>query len=112
MLRLNEKNLVKMSVVGEVSNPVFGSIPYRISAVTGKPIVVPGVGGVTYNIRVGEPAMGWEADHVEPGVSIKNRDKEEGLAVAANNGLNILSCVGNEAIVLTGKAKGKRGTVT
>ena len=106
MLRINVDKLVRISVVGEVSSPVFWRSPYRISA-DGKPVVLPGVGGITYNVRVGDPASGWEADHVEPGVSMKNKEGED-----ANMALNILACVGNEAVVVSGDAKGSRGFVT
>lgn len=106
MLRINVDKLVRISVVGEVSSPVFWRSPYRISA-DGKPVVLPGVGGITYNVRVGDAASGWEADHVEPGVSIKNKESED-----ANTALNILACVGNEAVVVSGDAKGSRGFVT
>jgi hypothetical protein len=110
-LKTNADRLVKLSVMGEVSNPVFGYSPYRITP-DGEAIVLPGVGGITYNIRVGDPAVGWEADHVEPGVSIKNRDKEDFIPTAANRGLNFLACVGNQAIVTSGDGKGKKGTIT
>lgn len=102
MIRTNVDRLVKTSVFGEVS-PSLGS-GYRISA-DGEPMVLPGVGGITYNIRVGDPIAGWEADHVEPAVSMKvDGDK--------NAGLNTLSCVGNEAVVVSGDAKGDKGVVT
>ena len=104
MLKTNEDRLVKVSVLGEVSSPVM-RYPYRISA-KGEPMVLPGVGGIRYNVRVGDPAVGWMADHVEPGVSIKVSD------VNANTALNILSCIGNEAIVVSGDAKGSKGVVT
>jgi hypothetical protein len=91
--------------MGEVSSPVFKA-SYRISS-EGVPRVLPGVGGITYNVRVGDPATGWEADHVEPGVSIKNKDKPE-----MNRALNLLACVGNEAKVVSGDAKGSKGIVT
>jgi len=104
MLKTNEERLVKVSVLGEVSSPVM-RYPYRISA-KGEPMVLPGVGGIRYNVRVGDPAVGWMADHVEPGVSIKVSD------VNANTALNILSCIGNEAIVVSGDAKGSKGVVT
>ncbi len=97
--------------MGDVSNPIFGYSPYRITT-DGNPVVLPGVGGITYNIRVGDLAVGWEADHVEPGVSIKNRDKEDVLPRAANFGLNFLACIGNEAVVTSNVAKGKKGIVT
>jgi len=70
-------------------------------------MILPGVGGITYNIRVGDPASGWEADHVEPGVTIKNKESDD-----ANMALNILSNVGNEAVVASGDGKGSKGTVT
>jgi hypothetical protein len=111
MLKTNVNRLVKISVVGEVASPILGKNPYRISA-DGRPLVLPGVGGITYNVRVGDLAVGWEADHVEPGVSIQNREKDERFPGGANIALNILSCVGNEVVVTTGDAKGERGTVT
>jgi hypothetical protein len=75
-------------------------------------MVFPGVGGITYNIRVGDLAVGWMADHVEPGVSIENKEKEDRFPHGPNYALNVLSCVGNEAAVVTGDAKGDKGVVT
>jgi len=103
MIRTNMDKLVKVSVMGEISSPT--SSPYRISA-DGRPVVLPGTGGITYNIRVGDLATGWEADHVEPAVSVKNEKS------GPNAGLNTLACVGNEAIVASGDAKGEKGVVT
>ena len=102
MIRTNIDKLVKTSVVGEISQP--SSSGYRISA-EGQLMVLPGVGGITYNIRVGDIAVGWAADHVEPAVSIKMNGDQ-------NAGLNTLSCVGNEAVVISGDAKGEKGVVT
>jgi hypothetical protein len=102
MIRTNVERLVKNSVVGEISPPL--SSGYRISA-DGHPMVLPGVGGITYNIRVGDPVTGWEADHVEPAVSIK-------VGGDQNAGLNTLACVGDEAVVVSGDAKGEKGVVT
>jgi hypothetical protein len=111
MLRTNVEKLVKISVVGEVASPVFGRGVYNISA-QGTPLVLPGVGGITYNVRVGDSACGWEADHVEPGVSIENKENDPRFGQGANIALNVLSCVGNEAVVVTGDAKGAKGVVT
>ena len=90
---------------GEVASPVSDSSPYTVSA-EGQPVVLPGVGGITYNVKVGDTAVNWEADHVEPGVSVKNTNKE------ANAALNLLACVGNRAWVSSGDAKGGEGVVT
>ena len=111
MLRTNIDKLVKMSVMGEVASPVVGRSVYNVSA-TGAPSVLPGVGGITYNIRVGDLACGWEADHVEPGVSAENKENDPRYGQGANTAFNVLSCVGNEAMVVTGDAKGARGVVT
>ena len=110
MLRTNAHKLVKISVMGEVASPIVGKAVYNISA-KGAPSVLPGVGGITYNLRVGDPACGWEADHVEPGVSIENKENDSRFGQGANTALNVLSCVGNEASVVSGDAKGAKGIV-
>ncbi len=110
MLKTNVEKLVKISVMGEIASPTIRNV-YNISAI-GKPMVFPGVGGITYNVRVGDPACGWEADHVEPGASVENKENDPRQGQAANAAFNILSCVGNQATVVTGQAKGAKGVVT
>jgi hypothetical protein len=111
IVRTNVEKLVKMSVVGEVASPVVSRSVYNVSA-TGAPSVLPGVGGITYNVRVGDLACGWEADHVEPGVSVENKENDPRYGQGANAAFNVLSCVGNEAIVVSGDSKGAMGVVT
>jgi hypothetical protein len=111
MLRTNVDKLVKISVFGEIASPVIGRSIYNVSA-EGFPMVLPGVGGITYNMRVGDPACGWEADHVEPGVSVENKESDPRYGQGANAAFNVLSCVGNEAVVTSGDAKGAKGVVT
>jgi hypothetical protein len=110
MLKTNVEKLMKISVMGEIANPTIRSV-YNISA-TGKALVLPGVGGITYNLRVGDLACGWEADHVEPGVSVENKENDARSGQAANTAFNVLSCVGNQATVATGEKKGAKGVVT
>jgi len=110
MLITNAEKLIKISVMGEIASPTIRSV-YTVSA-TGQPQVLPSVGGITYNLRVGDLACGWEADHVEPGVSAENKENDARSGVAANTAFNVLSCVGNEAIVVNGDGKGARGVVT
>ena len=108
MLKTNKDRLVMISIQGRVSNPVRRAA-YTVTY-DGKPIVVPGVGGITYNIKVGDKAFGWEADHVEPGVStVVNEEKRD---APPNYAYNILACVGNRARVISGDAKGAFGIVT
>ncbi len=72
----------------------------------GEPQILPSVGGITPNVRVGDSAFAFRADHVEPGVTIRHPDDRQ------NASLNVMSCVGNEAVVVSGDAKGAKGRVT
>jgi len=110
MIKTNRDKIVKISVIGEVVSPVVGDSVYKISA-DGEPVVLPGVGGITYNIRVGDVATGWMADHVEPGVSVENRVSDRRFPNGQSRALNVLSCIGNEATVVEGDAKGDKGFV-
>jgi len=83
----------------------MASYPYRLSH-EGKSLVLPATGGITYNVKVGDSAMDWVGDHVEPGVSLRNENESE------NGALNSLACIGNKAIVVSGDAKGAKGYVT
>jgi hypothetical protein len=110
MLKTNIEKLIKISVMGEIASPTIRNV-YNVSA-TGKPLVLPGAGGITYNLRVGDPACGWEADHVEPAVSSENKENDARPGQGANTAYNVLSCVGNKATVVSGEAKGAQGSVT
>lgn len=103
-LRSNADQLVVLSVTGEISAPGWRDA-YRVGF-DGVARVLPGSGGIAYNVRVGDPAFGWVGDHIEPAVSMKNMDAK------ANSALNNFACVGNEAVVVSGDAKGARGCVT
>ncbi len=107
-LRTNKDKLVSVSVMGNIASPGFAglpALPYQLTA-GGQPFLLPTFGGIVYNVSVGDSAYGWLADCIHPGVSIKLSDEN------GNRGLNILACVGNTAIVMTGEAKGTRGVVT
>ncbi len=104
MIKTNKDKLVIQSVQGKIHHPL-APYPYRISH-EGEPCILPATGGITYNVKIGDSAFGWEGDHIEPGVSIKNENMKE------NGALNLFSCVGNEAKVITGDAKGAKGFVT
>lgn len=104
-VRVNYDDIVQLSVIGEIISPRGQSSPYRVTF-DGRPVVLPGTGGIVYNVRVGDRAIGWASDHMEPCVTIRNKDE------AANHALNVLACIGNEARVVSGEAKGSKGTVT
>ncbi|WP_366924428.1 DUF4438 domain-containing protein [Metallumcola ferriviriculae] len=104
MLKTNQTKVVIQSVQGSIQHPLSG-YPYRISH-EGIPYVLPATGGITYNVKLGDPAFGWAGDHIEPGVTMRNSNDKENAA------LHLLSCIGNEARVISGDAKGAKGFVT
>lgn len=107
-VRSNVDKLVSVSVMGQIASPGFPGLPaepYRLDS-DGKPFLLPTWGGIVYNVSTGDSVYGWLGDCIHPGVSISLNDDR------GNRGLNIFSCVGNEAIVMTGEAKGTRGIVT
>jgi hypothetical protein len=105
MLKTNAQQLVEMAVSGNISQPTLRQPGYTLNT-EGVGQVLPGMSGVVYNARVGDPAFGWAGDHVEPGTSIANPDQ------AAEFALHYLTCIGNRAIVTSGLAKGAEGVVT
>ncbi len=110
MLNLNLEKLIKVAVVGEVASPVLRE-GYQVSH-EGKPLNLPSIGGITYNVKVGDFVRGLVGDHIEPGVSTYNKEGKDGRYSQENFGYNILSCIGNKAVLISGKAKGKEGVVT
>jgi hypothetical protein len=107
-MRTNHDKLVHVSVMGLIASPSLPGLPaepYRLDA-DGKAFLYPTHGSIVYNVSIGDSAYGWLADTIHPGVSIHLKD------AGANQGLNVLACVGNEARVMSGAAKGARGMVT
>ena len=104
-IKSNSEKLIKMVIAGYVSQPSFRS-PGYIPDNNGKSVIFPGMYGISNNIKVGDKAFGWAADHIEPGVSIDSPKSEE------HHALHYLVCTGNKAIIRTGEAKGKVGIVT
>ncbi|HEY5340218.1 MAG TPA: DUF4438 domain-containing protein [Candidatus Aquilonibacter sp.] len=104
-VHINREELVLSAVTGEIAPMLVNSGLYDVSF-DGQPFIVPSVGGITPNVRIGDSAFAFMADHIEPGVSVKHPDER------LNTTLNVLACIGNEAVVTSGDAKGERGRVT
>lgn len=107
MLTTNRPQLVKISVLGEIANPAMPGLPaspYLVSA-NGEPMIVPAFGGIVYNVKLGDRALGWAGELIQPGVSIKTGGN-------ANTALGVFACLGNPARVVSGAATGARGVVT
>lgn len=103
-MKTNNDKLISHAIVGEISHPTI-SKSYWIGY-DGIPRTLPSVGSITYDIEVGDICTGLVGDHIEPGVSIKNKDKSENMT------LNHLACIGNIATIISGDAKDESGVVT
>lgn len=106
MIETNRDRLLVIAVQGEIVSPA--STGYRAQW-DGQPKLALGMGGIKYNLRVGDPCFGWASgDHVEPGVTIRGKDDP----VPSRCALALLACIGNEAVVVSGEAKGEKGVFT
>jgi len=98
VLKTNKDKLLTIAVEG-VINPA-SSRGYS-TTYDGTPRVQLGMGSINYTVSVGDLAYGWaNADHVEPDVSFTNLN---------GSALGILGCIGNEATIISGSAKGAKG---
>ena len=102
-MKTNIDKLVMQQVKGSIHHP--SEKGYRVGY-DGKGRILPSVGGITYNLHIGDYCMGLAGDHIEPCVSMQNNNDRE------NNALQLFSCVGNSAKVISGDAKGRMGKVT
>lgn len=108
MLKTNEDKLVELSMQCKPGPPRIRP-GWKVDH-EGKPFILPSIGGITLNIQVGDSAFGLAGDHIEPGVSCSaNSEKPFDFP---NNSLQLLSCIGNEAMIVSGDAKGEKGVVT
>jgi hypothetical protein len=100
----NAERLPAQVLTGEVWPPLADRFGYRVDA-DGRPFLLPGMGGVTLGVHPGDPATGYAADHLEPGLSVRHADPD------ADRALQFLACVGNPVTVLSGPAAGATGRV-
>ena len=120
MLKTNRDKLLIQEVVGIVSHPSMlvdgGLIGAYVTTWDGKPKIGLGIGGIKYNVKVGDSCFGWaEAEYLEPGVALKSLEEgaqSPGGGRGGDRSLHQYSCVGNEVTVISGGGKGVRGLVT
>jgi len=101
----NRHRLVTQIVGAQVAPPLVLSTLYEVGA-DGVPRILPSVGGIALNVRVGDSCFAYESDHIEPGVSARHPDDK------INASFCVFACIGNVATVTSGEAKGARGVVT
>jgi hypothetical protein len=107
MLKTNKKHIVEFILQCQPGPPKTRG-NWQVDQ-HGTPFILPSIGGITLNVQVGDPAFGWAGDHVEPGVSCTANTLKP--FEHPNVSLQIYSCVGNKAKVISGAAKGATGYV-
>ncbi len=121
-IRTNKDRLMEQALLGKIAPPTMpvegGLIGGYVTTWDGRPKIGIGVGGIKYNVTVGDPCLGWpEAEFLEPGVTLEGVDakpggprpqRPEGTVMAFVK----LSCVGDEVTVVNGEGKGAAGVVT
>lgn len=107
MLATNENRLVEILLQCQPGQPRTRGT-WEVDH-QGTPFILPSIGGITLNLQVGDPAFGWEGDHIEPGVSC-TADTHKPYE-HPNVTVQMLSCVGNTATIVSGEAKGESGVV-
>ncbi len=102
-LKTNKDKLISTAVEAVVQPA--GSRGYSVTY-DGKPKLAIGMASINYTVSLGDPAYGWvSTDHVEPDVTVQGRDRPRPSDCA----IAILACIGNEAKVISGEARGARG---
>lgn len=108
MLKTNKDKIVEMLLQCQPGQPRTGGT-FQVDH-HGAPFLLPSIGGITLNVLVGDSAFGLAGDHIEPGVSCNaNTEKRNSFP---NNSLQIFGCIGNKAVIASGKSEGKAGVVT
>jgi hypothetical protein len=103
VLKTNKDRLITTAVQGVVQPP--GGRDYSTNY-EGKPTHDIGMASINYTVSLGDLTYGWaNGDHVEPDVTIQGRDRPSPSECA----LAILACIGNEAEVVSGDARGAKG---
>lgn len=102
-MNYNKDQLVRMAINTQVDHPRMKGY---WGGFDGRARMTVGTGGITYSHAIGDCCMGIAGDHVEPGISMANRNDGE------NNAVQFLACVGNPVYCISGPAKGAVGMVT
>jgi hypothetical protein len=105
MIKTNKDKLITLAVQGEI-------VPSQIirtytSTWEGKSKLGIGVGGINYNLKIGETIWGWvNGDRAEPGVSSDGYGSD-----TQKEGYRQKTGVGNEVKLISGEAKGSKGVI-
>jgi len=120
VIKTNKDKLMRQALMGKIAPPTMPGGGTRSTYVTtwdGKPKIGIGVGGIKYNVKMGDPCLGWpETEYLEPGVALTGVDEKAdvGYRDVSGTGTAFLKycCVGNVATVVSGSGKGATGFIT
>lgn len=117
----NKGKLMKQVLVGKIAPPVMfvegGLMGAYVTTWDGKPKIGIGVGGIKYNVKVGDLCFGWpETEYLSPGVSFMgHEDTSEGSAYNMKGTAQAFvkyTAVGTKVTMVSGEGKGVEGVVT
>jgi len=104
-VKTNQDKLLTLAIQGEIT-PAQPATSYTTTW-NGKPKMAIGMGGINYNLMLGEKIFGWASgDRATMGVATVGIGEDRFKAGWLN-----YSAVGNEARILSGKAVGEKGVV-
>ena len=119
VVKSNKDKLMKQALMGKVAPPVMAASGRSTYVTTwdGKPKIGIGVGGIKYNVKMGDPCLGWpETEYMTPGVALFGTDEkaeyDRRSVSESGTAFTKLSCIGNKVTVVGGDAKGSKGVVT
>jgi hypothetical protein len=119
MIITNSSKLIETQVLTQISHPLLespgGFNGGYLTTWDGKAKHGIGPGGIKYNVKVGSPCFGWpESEHLEPGVSLKEVEAKPTPYQSPSSfatTMKTICCIGNQATLVSGDSKGKRGVI-
>ena len=120
-VKTNKDKLMRQALLGKIAPPVMfvqgGLIGAYMTTWDGKPKIGIGVGGIKYNVKVGDSCYGWpETEYLSPGVSfIGYDDTPEGSSYNMKGTAQAFvkyTAIGTKVTMVNGDGKGAEGVVT
>lgn len=104
VISTNKDKLLTIAVQGQIA-PAEPSRSYTTTW-DGKPKMAIGIGGINYNLKIGDKIFGWASgDRTTVGVATIGTGESRGRAAWLT-----FTSIGNEVKILRGEAKGAKGT--
>ena len=104
-IKTNKDKLLTLAVQGQIA-PAEPASSYATTW-DGKAKMTIGIGGINYNLKIGEKVFGWASgDRATVGVATEGAGPDRARASYLN-----FTSIGNEAKILRGEAKGEKGII-